>query len=1221
VEDKIPTYRVDRNGRQRSRNTAWGDEDDDEHGLDEFMEEQDIFGDDGTISSTVTANMLRSIVVADSTDNAQRRPSLDEASTASGQSSDGVHSLSISYLVELDKNPWRYRNMFNVGIAGQGEEDSKKTTSDDSKVCVEARPMVKLRDAIGERRYRAWKLSQEQKQFSSEESTRMTNADLQSTDAHNALDLTSLLSSVTDDTSMTSDLSSMSSISSAGRNANRNMTPEQQRAADARDRDVLRKCLERAYEGAQGGTQRRARPRRRTSIGATTQNSESFQENGRDLIGEAETALRNPSAQRFLVSVLSQRSRLENQRKKRNDDHSRGMARHRQNNQSSVSRLQPAAFECLVRLCCAMLEACMEAQDYEPAYRLLTHTAGFCTVVQSKPNEKSEDEKSEENTTGTNTNNDQQENTKIVYMTAKIGMHPIFAELNLWEKVLALHLQDRQNDRQISGGSIGSGSDRSQGKEGSTDTAEYDAAVATLYEMLGYGIPAEELARFATRVSEDRGWFTNEKGQRLLVLARRLSVSRDERDTDGAGDLGIVGGGLKPGGAGQGPDDRKNDGVGGRGLLDDGDDAAMEWEEICWAHPASGPTGGAPNRSTSQEGLGTAKRGVREGYSLLNHAPDSASDDTFSQTPEASSKTYNGKIAITSLASFGSTVVATGGLDGSVFLAHTIQFRGDANSQRLTGFIEVEESEPLVRGVRLDWGAVAARPATVGTSTRPEGDLGVGAVSCLAAARGAGYRLGASGPGAGRKGETSRMHRNDQAELLAAMEGCRVVAGTTGGDLRVWSVKDVYAATVLTSGPSSSEMDPASDMVSASLAEVRLRGAHGSEMTSGYRAAHRSSIHDVAVGSATSRLKSSLRGRALLGHRGGVTCIDVPSHIYRPDALVTGGADGLIKLWTLRQTMGRRGGSEATTVGLPSTGAPSSSVSFSTNTRNLQNSYGSGIDMTQRRRGSVRGSDPVTVMTGHGGRVLCVNTAWHGDRLLSGGADRTVRIWDLAGSGGKCLHVMSGHLGWVTQAHYWGPNTVVSASTDRSICLWDARIKTSPLFVLRHHLSPISDLLVGTRTDPLMMSAGGDGTVATWDFRTLSGSTGNSERGGGAKPIGSKPCKTVRSPLSTMNHCKEGKHVKYSGGVLLSRGVDPNKKSVLSVSVDGKMKEWDIASGRVLGEMPVGHTDVVSQFTSCLESDDLRRYADGRTGDVKIGGTITSSWDGTVRMRRLIQKG
>merc|ERR1719491_1046 len=47
-----------------------------------------------------------------------------------------------------------------------------------------------------------------------------------------------------------------------------------------------------------------------------------------------------------------------------------------------------------------------------------------------------------------------------------------------------------------------------------------------------------------------------------------------------------------------------------------------------------------------------------------------------------------------------------------------------------------------------------------------------------------------------------------------------------------------------------------------------------------------------------------LRGKALGGHRGGVTCIDVPSHIYRPDSIISGGKDGLIKLWSLRKTAG-----------------------------------------------------------------------------------------------------------------------------------------------------------------------------------------------------------------------------------------------------------------------------------------------------------------------------
>jgi hypothetical protein len=41
-----------------------------------------------------------------------------------------------------------------------------------------------------------------------------------------------------------------------------------------------------------------------------------------------------------------------------------------------------------------------------------------------------------------------------------------------------------------------------------------------------------------------------------------------------------------------------------------------------------------------------------------------------------------------------------------------------------------------------------------------------------------------------------------------------------------------------------------------------------------------------------------------------------------------------------------------------------------------------------------------------GNVFLCVTTAWHGDRLLSGGAVRIMRWWDVADSGEKCLHSM-----------------------------------------------------------------------------------------------------------------------------------------------------------------------------------------------------------------------
>jgi hypothetical protein len=47
------------------------------------------------------------------------------------------------------------------------------------------------------------------------------------------------------------------------------------------------------------------------------------------------------------------------------------------------------------------------------------------------------------------------------------------------------------------------------------------------------------------------------------------------------------------------------------------------------------------------------------------------------------------------------------------------------------------------------------------------------------------------------------------------------------------------------------------------------------------------------------KLRFSLCARALSRHRDGVSCIAVPSSVYRPDSVVSDGADGLTELWSL----------------------------------------------------------------------------------------------------------------------------------------------------------------------------------------------------------------------------------------------------------------------------------------------------------------------------------
>jgi WD40 repeat protein len=396
--------------------------------------------------------------------------------------------------------------------------------------------------------------------------------------------------------------------------------------------------------------------------------------------------------------------------------------------------------------------------------------------------------------------------------------------------------------------------------------------------------------------------------------------------------------------------------------------------------------------------------------------------------------------------------------------------------------------------------------------------------------------------------------------LTKYIDGARVVAGTTAGDLRVWSGKASHIEHV-----TGDESQPQLTHLLAFLVK---------DILSSLFTAKDGDPADSVTKTALTRLKFSLRGRALAGHRGGVTAIDVPSQVYRPDSIVTGGADGLIKLWSLRS---------------PGSGIRSNSAALD------------GGEISENQRG--RGGDALSVLTGHSGRVACVKTAWHGDRLISGGADRSLRVWDLA-AGGKCLNSLVGHTGWVTSLREWGSNTIVSGSTDRTLSLFDARVSKFPLFTLRYHDAPVTDILVGSRTDPIIISASADGSIATWDFRTLSQASDGepaSTHGGSGK--------VIREPKVSMSH-DLSPNLSKPGQVFLCRSAVNPETSFMSIGADTVVREWDVVTGTMESDHSSGFSDMVSGFIPC-------KTATIHVSDNLSSGFMMSSLDGTVRMRSL----
>lgn len=146
---------------------------------------------------------------------------------------------------------------------------------------------------------RAWKLEEEKKSYDPDDVFKAgspwgTDTEGQPT---NALDLTSFIKSASGDTSM--DLSyhninnkyEINKYSETG-----NSTEDKQRAFA--DREVVRRCLEYAYESTKESQE---------DGGDSKVANDNGDYEDEDLYTAAELAMRNPFAQRFLVSVLNQR--------------------------------------------------------------------------------------------------------------------------------------------------------------------------------------------------------------------------------------------------------------------------------------------------------------------------------------------------------------------------------------------------------------------------------------------------------------------------------------------------------------------------------------------------------------------------------------------------------------------------------------------------------------------------------------------------------------------------------------------------------------------------------------------------------------------------------------------------------------------------------------------------------------------------------------------------
>lgn len=216
---------------------------------------------------------------------------------------------------------------------------------------------------------------------------------------------------------------------------------------------------------------------------------------------------------------------------------------------------------------------------------------------------------------------------------------------------------------------------------------------------------------------------------------------------------------------------------------------------------------------------------------------------------------------------------------------------------------------------------------------------------------------------------------------------------------------------------------------------------------------------------------------------------------------------------------------------------------------------------------------PVKIMTGHTSFINCLVFSPDGETLISGSADKTIKIWNFAT--GKEIRTIKDHNSFINYLTITPDGqTLVSASADKTIKLW--HLATGKLIrTLKGHSGYVNYLAI-TPDGQTLASASSDKNIKLWDL-----SNGQEIR-------------TLKGHLNSVN----------------SLAISQDSKTLFSAGADKNIKIWDLATGKQIRTL-TGHTSFVNYLVISLDGKKLLSASADKT--IKIWNIATGEEINTLK--------